>query len=408
MSQYDTYQNLIDFIKNDLSTWEKRLTDEPIVVKPKKHPIYPIYKLKYNQFSSDFSNPIVRCCRGSVVEVDGDSVKMVQMPYYKFVNRGEGESRGEDKINFEKAWVCDKIDGSLIIFSRYRGERLWTTSGSFETTVETPDVGVTDRSIEPETLHLKTFQGLVDYSVKQVEYFDKDGNDWPERIPEGWTIMFELLSPRNRIICKYNKTELVLHGARKPSGEEVSAEKVKSKFDLPFRVVERTPVSSWEDVEKILAEQYTSGINKEGVVVLDSLWNRVKVKSSAYLALKYVKGENNWSQKEIYSCILEGTEDDVIASWPEVTPYIDEIKDTIKKVSDHILNVVTIGKKKLDELNGDIKSFAMWVKEQPQYQQRYLFFVKKPNYEDFVKSTLKDLRWDEVEDLSKSLNETMV
>jgi hypothetical protein len=381
VGQFDTYDNLINFIKEDVSSWEKRIAESPIVVKPKKHPIYPIYKLKYNQFESDFSNPVVRCCRGSVVEVIGDSVKMVQAPYFKFVNKNEG--KGEDSIDFSKAWLLDKVDGSLILFSRYKDQRLWTTNGSFETTVETPDVSVTDKNVEPDTIGIRTFQGLIDYSLKQVEYFDKNGNDWPERIPEGWTLMLELLSPRNRVICKYAKTELVLHGARKPNGEEVTAEKVKAKFDIPFRVPERYEVSSIKEAEAFIEKNYTNGMAKEGVVICDHLWNRVKVKSNPYLQLKYVKGENNFNDKAVFEAILSGQIDDCLAAWPEITDRVNELKSSWRKLKDFIISDSELGRIKYEELLKALideklakKEYAFWVNDQVAQKKRWLFLAK--------------------------------
>ena len=328
----DSYDNLTGFIESRPSTWKEEIAAAPYFVSVKKHPDLPYYKLKYSQFESPFDDPVVRCCRGSVVEVTGGRVRMVQAPYFKFCNRGE--TRGEDEITFP-AYAIDKLDGSLVVLSVQDGVPLWTTSGSFAIGTECPDNY--DGETEPETLGLKTFEDLVEYSL------DKYGRGWVAGVPNGWTLMFEILSPRNRIIVKNTSTRLVLHGARSPDLVEVEPEYARDLFGVPFEVPEKTRVSSWEEVEEILASKYTSGVEREGLVIRSDDWSRVKIKSDPYRALKFVKGEDNFNDKRIYEAVLSGDADDAVAAWPEIRGRVEATKKRLEGVYDSVRSAVRLG-----------------------------------------------------------------
>jgi hypothetical protein len=386
MSRNDSYQYLLDFIDSDVNTWQERITK--LAVKYRKHPDYPLFKLKYSMFEADFTNPVTRCCRGSVVEVT-DRARLVQAPYFKFCNKQEP---GEDEIMFP-AYAIDKVDGSLAIFCNdFKYGKLWTTSGSFETKTECPDNY--DSITEPETLHLKSFQDIIDYSL------DKYGSDWTDKVPSGWTIMLEIISPRNRIIVKNLKTELVLHGARNPYNE-VRPEIVKEAFDIPFRIPEKTRVNGWDDVGAILEKYYTDGTQKEGLIIVDAFWDRIKIKSEAYVLLKHVKGEGNYNDKSIFSAILSGDIDDAVAAWPELTERVDVLKAKFVEVLESIKDVTSWGKKlyaTLIEQSEDAKAakklYAAEVMKIPEYQRSWAFSAIK--YGDFVPeidwNTFVDLR----------------
>ena len=75
----------------------------------------------YSQFVSDFTNPIVKACRGSIVSIENDVPYMVCTPFYKFGNYGENYT---DEIDWESAVVRDKVDGCLIKLFNYKSHNL--------------------------------------------------------------------------------------------------------------------------------------------------------------------------------------------------------------------------------------------------------------------------------------------
>jgi hypothetical protein len=251
-----------------------------------------------------------------------------------------------------------------------------------------------DRKSEPETLHLKSFIDLVNWSL------DRDGRDWIERVPEGWTILFEILSPRNRVICKNDRTELVLHGARGPDFVEVTAEEAREKFGITCRTPEKTRVDSWEDVGKILEEKYTSGIDKEGLVVCDDCFNRLKVKSDAYRRLKVLKGEENFSDKHCFEAIVSEEIDDAIAAWPEIADRVNSLRDRYVEVRSLVKNAIADGKTKYDELLEEHedpklakKLLAEWVHTKPQFTWSWLFAGATRGTDEAIESCLSKVDW---------------
>ena len=386
----DSYERLVEFIDSRPGSWQRDISAAPYFVSVKPHLGLPLYKLKYSQFESPFDDPIVRCCRGSVVEVVDDKARLVQAPFYKFCNRGE--TVGEDEITFP-AWALDKVDGSLAIYSKYRGEDLWTTSGSFAIGSDCPDDY--DDETEPETIGLKTFEDLIRYSV------EKAGGGWKDAVLGGWTLMFEILSPRNRIIVKNYKTELVFLGARGPDFVELDPVDAKLKFGIPFRVPQMTRVLSWEDVEELLAREYTSGIEREGLVILDDRWHRVKIKSDAYRALKFVKGEDNFNERRIFEAIASGDIDDAVSAWPEITNRVETTRAKLEKVKTTIGFAVQVGHDMYAEAfskTGDPraakKRLAEQVIQRPKYSHQWLFAGADRDVADVTRQLVERLTYD--------------
>jgi hypothetical protein len=113
MGQYDSWDYLTNFIKKNRDTFEEELAKALYFVKTAKHPDRPnLVMFKYQQFESDFSNAVVRCCRGSVYDICGDSVKPYLMPFFKFANYGEKGEDPKEKIlrrrsyRLESYFVC--------------------------------------------------------------------------------------------------------------------------------------------------------------------------------------------------------------------------------------------------------------------------------------------------------------
>jgi hypothetical protein len=63
---------------------------------------------KYSQQSSDFSNDIVKECRGIIL--DEDTLEPVSIPYFKFFNVGEPNAA---EVDWASAKVLQKIDGCV-------------------------------------------------------------------------------------------------------------------------------------------------------------------------------------------------------------------------------------------------------------------------------------------------------
>jgi len=315
MGQNDNWEYLTSFIKKNPDTFTEELAKPPYAVKVKRHKDRPnLVMFKYSQFESDFTNPIVRCCRGSVYDVREDgTVKPYLMPFFKFLNFGEN---GADPIDWKNTlYVRDKLDGSLIkLLKEEDGNNLWTTNGSFDIDAEVPELfpAETDEKIPGPY----TFASLRDYALK--------GHDEEiMKLPPGWTFMFELTSPFNKIIVPYRETKLTLLGCRDPQGAEHTPEWAVENFQLTFETPAIYPLKTIDEVIDYCKS--ASNNDREGVVVQDGKFNRIKIKTDHYRSLFYLKGEGHFSDTGVFEAIKNGSIDDAIAAWPEIRPRTEEI-----------------------------------------------------------------------------------
>ena len=327
MGQYDSWDYLTGFIKKYPDSFEEELAKAPYAVKVKRHPKRPnLVMFRYSQFESDFTNPIVRCCRGSVYDIsplpngtpisgDGEDiiVRPYLMPFFKFNNYGE---KSADPIDWNSTlYVRDKLDGSLLkLLKEPGGSDLWTTNGSFDIHVEVPELfpAPTDENLPPPY----TFASLRDYALRGHE-------EEVKRLPEGWTFMFELTSPYNKIIVPYRETKLTLLGCRDQQGLEHTPEWAAETFGLSFATPQ---IYQFKNIDEVIAYCKSVDTNdREGVVVQDGNFNRIKIKTEHYISLFYLKGDDHFSDSRVFEAIKQGSIDDALASWPEIGPRTDEI-----------------------------------------------------------------------------------
>ena len=321
MGQYDSWDYLTNFIKKHPDSFEEELSRAPFGIKVKRHPKRPnLVMFRYSQFESDFTNPIVRCCRGSVYDISPGleagkdlTVKPYLMPFFKFNNYGE---KGADPIDWNSdLYVWDKLDGSLLkLLKEPGGNDLWTTNGSFDIHVEVPEIfpAPTDENLSPPY----TFAGLRDYALRGHKEEIK-------HLPEGWTFMFELTSPYNRIIVPYRETKLTLLGCRDPQGLEHNPKWAVETFGITLATPQ---VYQFKNIDEVIAYCQSVDTNdREGVVVQDGNYNRVKIKTGHYISLFYLKGEDHFSDSRIFTAINQGSIDDAIAAWPEIRQRTEEI-----------------------------------------------------------------------------------
>ena len=104
---------VIEFIKNN-HEWRELLSGEPYNIKISGDGGFIM--LKYSQINSDFSNEIVRECRGLILD---EKFNPACVPFYKFGNYGESYAAD---IDWNSAVVEEKIDGSLIKVWNYAGK----------------------------------------------------------------------------------------------------------------------------------------------------------------------------------------------------------------------------------------------------------------------------------------------
>lgn len=266
----------------------------------KRHKLFPnLVQLKYNQLESDFTSPLVRQCRGIILDEQRDW-NIVAWPFDKFGNYGEGYV---PEIDWKTARIQEKLDGSLMILYYYNYQWQVATSGTPDASGEVNGYGITFKQLFWDTFHAK---GFVVPSVYQ----------------EDLTFMFELMTPFNKIVVQHKESDLKLIGVRnRATGAEMNPA-VYGMYD---------PVKQFGHKDSIdeLLESFPEidPCKMEGYVVVDKFYNRLKVKHPGYVKLHHMR--DGLTPKGILSVIMAGEHEEVINSFPEWREVFENMKATL-------------------------------------------------------------------------------
>lgn len=244
---------------------------------------YPLAIFNYG-IASDFSNPIVQEARGIIIDIE--RLEVVCWPFRKFGNYNESYA---DKIEWDTARVQDKIDGSII--------KMWWNEIISEWQFSTNSVISAKDSIA-NALTGNTFYDLIlsADNYKNLEYA-------LPMLNKEYTFIFELVSPETQVVVKYANAHLYHIGSRNNlTGIEDSG---RFNIDVP----KEYPLKSLDDCINAAIELNESGdgkvgsVKKEGFVVVDDNWNRIKIKSPDYLMLHRMSSNSNFSKERIIDMI---------------------------------------------------------------------------------------------------------
>ena len=237
--------------------------------------------LCYGKDDPDFSDPLVRACRGIILEVSEQSVKVVCWPFDKFANSFEPYAA---TIDWKSAHAEDKLDGSIVKLYHYDGEWTWATN-------RMPLAAHTD---------CNGYMTYLDAIMEADNYADVMSADKDESL----TYMFELTGPRNKIVVRYDTAHLTHIGTRSNvSGQELS---VNIGIDQPRRRL----VSSLEGICE-MADQLNPDeeVTDEGFVVVDKDWHRIKVKSERYAMMHYLISTAGVSRRRAAAILVSQDEE---------------------------------------------------------------------------------------------------
>lgn len=292
----------------------------------------------YSQIDSPKTNPIVRMCRGLILEKD--SWKVINYPFNRFYNFEEVPEE-RVKFNWDKAVATTKIDGSLISVFNYKNKWNISTRSMIGGTNCPNDYGMDFNKIFDEA--------LKPYS--REEFFST--------LDPNFTYIFELVSPYNIIITPYDKATLFCIGGRDNNLQEYKFSDIFSQTweNNNFKNVIQKPniiplcnedgsFKGFEEM-KILAESV--GTKDEGFVVTDFTshnegnFPRVKVKNSAYVALHHLKGQIDDGAinfGEILSIVYKNEQDEVVASLPQYKNIFNEVTEKWNKFKTEFNNAI--------------------------------------------------------------------
>jgi len=319
---------LVDYIRNN-KEWRAELSAKPYCISIKDDGPYTLFS--YNQIDSDFKLPIVQVCRGIILRdcESGDPITVCHA-FDKFFNYNEPNAHS---VDWNTARIQEKIDGSII--------KVWFDDGAWHISTN----GVIDShnaGSQIPQVGLETYYDLFTLAASN------SGLDY-NKLRANTTWIFELVSPWNRVVVPYKETGIYHIGARDNlTGLEFDE-------DIGIRKPCKYDFASWEDMVKTTAEL---PFDREGYVVVDSKWNRVKVKSLAYLQAHHIKNNGSVNPDRVLELIRSGNDSEFVDYFPEYKDHFDKIRARYIESLDYLnKTLVTVTSKKMDGR----KDFALWV-----------------------------------------------
>jgi len=332
------------------------------------HPSLPISIYNYSR-TCQYNNlwdSVTKDCRGLILDNEGN---VVAKPFPKFFNM---EEHTPEEIPNEPFEVFEKLDGSLGILFNYNGEWILATKGSF-----TSDQAIRGMEI-----------------LKKYKY---------ERLLKGFTYLFEIIYPENRIVCQYDYEDLILLAVidNKDGYElrihdnEIHLEGIRFKNlynNLGFKIVKKYDgIRDYSELKSKISQ------NNEGFVVKFQNGFRMKIKGEEYVRLHRIL--TGFSNIDIWEYLKDNKDlDELLDRVPD--EFDRWVRSTIKEIRYGYFQINEWAGKLFDghmygkyndlEPETDKKKYAEWVKKQNPILQPILFrMFDKKEYSDYIWKIIK-------------------
>ena len=272
----NVHSHICRLIKEHPDTWESILITE-YHIKVKKEGSLAIFNYS---IGARFSDPIVQEARGIII--DYEALEVVCWPFRKFGNHNESYA---DDIDWQSARVLEKVDGSITKLWYDRKRDKWQFS--------------TNATIRAEQAPLNSHATRCFGEV--IPQADNYGDIPFASLDKDTTYIFELVSPDTQVIVRYDTPSLYHIGTRNNlTGEEC-------EVDIGIKKPASYPLGSLSDclaAANALNREGESEIGKEGFVVVDKNYHRVKIKSPDYIMMHHLKHNGELSKKAALETLI--------------------------------------------------------------------------------------------------------
>jgi hypothetical protein len=271
------------------------------------HDTLPLAILNYDQIDSPKTNPIVRECRGLVLNSEDYSIVARSFP--RFFNWGEVADE-MPLFNWGKAQAAEKVDGSLVLFYYFNGEWRVNTRGSYANASMFNTEWQANYHKMPQDFSWR--QGILRaLGVENLSELNLDPK---------LTYVGEFCSLWNKVVREYNTPCVYLLSCFEGE-EEVGPQ------PSPFKSVQLFDLCNADDVINYVTVHPESTF--EGCVVKDEANRRWKIKNPRYLSLHKMKGANGealYNPSTLMPFILEGEGGELLSVYPELTECFEHYK----------------------------------------------------------------------------------
>lgn len=264
--------------------------------------------LNYSMIESRDDDPLSQACRGLILRVADPSVAIetdrplgetvvLARPFDRFFNLGQAAAAEVD-INHPSTAFYEKMDGTLCIVYYDDVSEKWCVATRAVPEADLPIDGFEDY----------TFRTLFEKAC--LETAGKDFDTWTgNMLFRDTTYMFELTTPRNRIVVEYKGYGITLLAARKTAtGKELLPAFVQAQVKVP--AASRFRFGSLEEMVDFVSDRDPT--KHEGIVACDHMFRRVKIKNAGYLALNKVRDSVMNSPRGLVELILLDKLDDAL------------------------------------------------------------------------------------------------
>jgi T4 RnlA family RNA ligase len=259
-----------------------------------------------------------------VFNLDGSLYKSYPL-LEKFFNLNENESTLFETVKDLKIKsVREKADGSIINFIKLpNGKILAKSKTSFES--------------DQAKIAQELFESNKNINSSVKHFLENDV-----------TPIFELISPRNRIVVNYNSTELILIGLRNQSGEYI---------DLGGSNLTTCQTYNYNLNEML--ELRTKLENTEGWIVEFESGIKIKIKTEWYINLHHILTDYSKREDYLIEMILEEKLDDIISNIEVGSEAYQFIKNIEKITNKKFRNIQMECVNLISTHNGSDKDFAV-------------------------------------------------
>lgn len=344
---------VVKYIKSH-PNWREELSNSPYNLKIIQEGRY--IHLKYDQIESDFKEKIVQECRGLILE--DETFRILACPFFKFFNYGESNAH---EIDWDSATYEEKFDGSLIKVWHDDVEDKWIISSNGR--------------IFAKSATVNNFLGQV-YTNFEDLFLDSIKVD-VNNFVKGYTYVFELISPYNQVVVRYDDCE-VIHLMTRDNSTLKEVE-----MDLGVRKPIKYSARCVEDLIEV-TNRMTS--QEEGFIVVDKNYNRIKVKSPEYVKAHHLV--TSLTKMNLLRVIRSGEVEEVRTYLKGREEFIDEMyndfenfKRNLELLKSQFLDLMTRCETK--------KDYAMAIKDN---LDKYFGFELYKNPDLSVKDYINSLR----------------
>lgn len=269
------------------------------------------WSLNYDQLEAKPGCPVANVCRGLILRPEHPILEdrpvgpteIVARPMDRFYNSDDSHAAPIDWFD-PTLRIQEKVDGTMCILYFDFKKKEWCVA-----TRAVPEADVSFGDPLGSPLKNNTFSDLFWYAAVETYAIaepTKDLLDWTANLDPFLTYVFELTSPLNRIVVKYNDYRITFLTARQTcdGGYE----------DIPDCDALRRPqewkLNSLADLVEFVNQ--ADPAKCEGAVIVDGKHNRQKVKSKAWVLASRAKDMISMSKRNALAAVIDGTLNNVL------------------------------------------------------------------------------------------------